>query len=590
MILPIFKKQILSVFFLITSVFAQTIREIEISGNIQFSNSEYLNWMGIGSGSTIYQGLADSIYTRISENLTDRGYLEFSLDSLDIRYNSDSQYVFLNIFLNEGKPTLIRNIIFDNLVTKDSSEILNRFQYLNGLPLDKYEIEKGITEILNFYENKSFPFASVKIQSIFIFEDSTNGNVSSLADLYFEIDNGPPSKVDSILIRGNDKTKDYVIIRSLRIDTGSVYIQRKIEEIPKRLNRLRFFEPVELPTFYFDNNNKGILQITVREKQTNNFDGIVGYLPGRSETEKGYFTGFVNISLRNLFGTGRAAAVKWEQLDRNSQLLELKFLEPWVLGFPFNIQLGLFQRKQDTTYVQRRFNGSLDYLATEELSASLLLSTESTIPTTTSNNSFSVFNSTIYTIGGNVRYDSRDDIYAPTEGVLFQTSYSYSNKKIHNNYANSVDIPKNVSLQRIEADFGIFLQFLSRQVIALSLHAREMRGDLFEVSDLYRLGGNNTLRGYREDQFLGNRILWSNFEYRFSLATRTYLFTFFDLGYYLRAADPSNSIIRNNDWKYGFGFGVNLETGLGVLGVSYALGEGDSFNNGKIHFGLLNDF
>jgi outer membrane protein insertion porin family len=117
-----------------------------------------------------------------------------------------------------------------------------------------------------------------------------------------------------------------------------------------------------------------------------------------------------------------------------------------------------------------------------------------------------------------------------------------------------------------------------------------MKGDLFEISDLYRLGGNNTLRGYREDQFLGNRILWSNFEYRFSLANRTYLFTFFDLGYYLRAADHSNNFIRNKDWKYGFGFGVNLETGLGVLGVSYALGEGDSFNNGKIHFGLLNDF
>ena len=58
---------------------------------------------------------------------------------------------------------------------------------------------------------------------------------------------------------------------------------------------------------------------------------------------RGYVTGLVNISLRNLFGTGRAAAIKWNKYNRNSQELDLKYLEPWLLGFPININLSLYQ-------------------------------------------------------------------------------------------------------------------------------------------------------------------------------------------------------------------------------------------------------
>ena len=52
-------------------------------------------------------------------------------------------------------------------------------------------------------------------------------------------------------------------------------------------------------------------------------------------------------------------------------------------------------------------------------------------------------------------------------------------------------------------------------------------GPFFEESDLYRLGGTNTLRGYRENQFLGSRIFWSNLEYRFLLTQRTFAFRIF---------------------------------------------------------------
>ena len=117
-----------------------------------------------------------------------------------------------------------------------------------------------------------------------------------------------------------------------------------------------------------------------------------------------------------------------------------------------------------------------------------------------------------------------------------------------------------------------------------------MRRAFFEVSDLYYLGGTNTLRGYREKQFQGNRLAWSNLEYRYLLTRRSFAFVFFDSGYFLRSEDLSRGIQKVSDVKLGYGIGINLETGLGVLGVSFALAKGDSFSDGKIHFGLLNEF
>jgi len=104
------------------------------------------------------------------------------------------------------------------------------------------------------------------------------------------------------------------------------------------------------------------------------------------------------------------------------------------------------------------------------------------------------------------------------------------------------------------------------------------------------MGGTNSLRGYRENQFADNRILWENLEYRLLLGGRSFAFLFADAGYYLRKEDPEYLIPETESFKTGFGAGINIETGIGVISISYALGEGDSFSNGKIHFGLVNEF
>ena len=574
---------------LYSSVNSQNLQSIKISGNKIFSEKEYITWSGLAVSAKVKPEYLDSALLRIASNLSSRGYFNADFGGSKIEFNSDSTSAVVDLVIDEGPPTYFRKININYPDSSDKTEIVESFNYLEGRVFDKAEFEEVVTNLLQYFENNGYPFANVKISSINFIKDTLEEEY--YADVFVNINKDLKGVIDRIEIKGNDKTNDNVIIRELRIKQGELYSQREIDELPKKLNRLRFFEPVNPPQFYFGSDNKGTLLIEVKEKQTNNFDGIVGYIPPDKSDEQGYVTGLVNVSLRNIFGSGRAAAIRWRKLDRYSQELELKYLEPWFLGYPFNIGVGFNQRKQDTTYVQLKFEGAIEFLATETISASLQFGSESIIPSENTSNVFTAYNSSSLLAGLSLKIDTRDDPYAPTEGIFFFNTYTYSRKKINGPVQFvTPDLETNINLQRILLGLDFFYSFLSRQVVALKLNGRELQGSFFEISDLFRLGGTNSLRGYREDQFLGSRVFWTNLEYRLLLARRTYTYLFFDTGYYLIDEDADRNIAKQEEFKIGYGLGLNVETALGVIGVSFALAKGDSFSDGKIHFGLVSEF
>ncbi len=569
--------------------FSQTIQSVSVEGNKTFSSGDIIGWSGVNTGTKVTNGIIDTIKSRIAFQLAQRGYLHSIFKDTKLVNPTDSLKVDLKISINEGKPTYINNLKFLDVDSSFNSKILPMFEYLHGQIFNKFELENDISNALIFYENNGYPFAKIVVSSIYFYTDTVSKEYN--ADVYLKFNKGIYSKIDKIEIDGNKSTKDYVITRELRLKPGQEYSQKLIDDLPKRLNKLGFFEPVTPPEFFLNSKNQGILRIKVKERQTNNFDGVIGYIPSTGQNQGGYLTGLVNISMQNLFGTGRAVSIKWQQYNKYSQDLELKYLEPWLFNYPFNFIGSMVQRKQDSSYVQRTFQGTLEYLATDNISASVFVSTESVIPTVLTNQVFTVFNSNAVTSGINLKIDTRDDPYSPTEGILFLNSYSYSRKKIYGpQQFITPAISTNVNLQRFTLDLSGYYQLFNRQVIALGLHGRELRGSFFEISDLFRLGGASTLRGYSEDQFLGNRIMWTNLEYRLLLSQRTYTFAFLDTGYFLRNANPQLNVLKSEGFRIGYGVGFNVETSLGVLSVSFALAKGDSFSDGKIHFGIVNQF
>lgn len=567
-------------------IFSQTISSIDIIGTSKFSQSIYRSWINIANGSMIFPGILDTIESRTIFNLRNQGYYNSTTVAESDTNNLSKIKITLTILENE--PTYIRKV--DLIVPSvDSTYIDINIPSIKGEIFSKANVEQWISDLLDYYENSGFPFASVKISSLFFSYDSLEEK--NRVDLTLQIEKNIKSKIDKIQIVGNYKTKNIVITRAIGINIGDYYVQEKIDRITSRLNRLRFFEPIAPPEYLINSDNEGILKISVKEKETNNFDGIIGFVPGRDKNESGYLTGSINIGLRNLFGTGRALSFKWFQESRHSQELNVQYMEPWLFNLPLNIDFKLFQRKQDTTYVQRIFQGEIEYLVSEDISASLIFNTQSTIPSEQSSNLYTVFNSTSLMSGINLKIDTRDDPYSPTNGFYIINSYKYTRKKINSPKENILSSTKtDINFQRLEFDFGYFVEIFSLQVAAISIHGRELRGSEFEQSDLYLFGGSSTLRGYHEKQFWGNRILWSNLEYRYLISSRSFLFVFFDSGYYLRNENTLMNLKKNQAFKYGYGLGLNIETALGILNVSFALGKEDSFSSGKIHFGIISEF
>jgi Surface antigen. len=112
-----------------------------------------------------------------------------------------------------------------------------------------------------------------------------------------------------------------------------------------------------------------------------------------------------------------------------------------------------------------------------------------------------------------------------------------------------------------------------------------LRSRSYDRSDLFRFGGATSLRGYDEDQFLGNVTLRGLLEYRVQLDRRSYAYAFGDLGYVERPALRGASATRA--WHPGYGLGLQVDTAIGLIRTTYALNPTVATPaDGRLHFGL----
>ncbi|MDT8324537.1 MAG: POTRA domain-containing protein, partial [Bacteroidota bacterium] len=361
-----------------------------------------------------------------------------------------------------------------------------------GQPFAEAALQRDIARMLDRYDRAGYPFAAVRIVAL---ELRRSGD-SALVDIRLRIDEGPLFRIHEITVTGNTVTDADVIIRETRIDEGEIYDAEKVRDIRRRLGRLQYFDRVSDPQLTLRGDSIGGLRIDVVEGSTNRFDGVVGYQPAQDSEEGGYFTGLVDLRFGNLFGTGRRLTARWERASRQSSELALHYLEPWLFGFPLNIAVGFFQRQQDSAYVRRAADAEISLLATTDVTVAATLEGTEVIPSVNSALP-GLYRSSTVSAGLQLRIDTRDDVYNPRDGIFLRNAYSGGDKS----FTPPGESPVRDFIQRIELDAEYYFEAVPRVVMALALHGRELTGDELDASDLYRVGGANTLRGYREEQF-----------------------------------------------------------------------------------------
>ncbi len=512
------------------------------------------------------------------------GHFLTEVKATDIRYSEDSSSVNFTLQIDEGARLRIGTIGLDGNSRFPSTEILNRLTMHQGSRFSAPALEEDIARLLEVYGENGYPFSQVQPGR---FRLSDTGSV----DLLLHIQEGPGVWIKSIRVSGNEITRDHVIVRETRLKKGDIYRQSKIDAARTYLERLGIFSEVSMPVCEQIDTDSVEITLQVKEGKTSSISGVLGYNPPRG-TSDGYVTGRIDVAFGNLFGAGRKVKARWHRYDPFSSDLGFEFEEPWIAGLPITATLGIGQTDQDSSYVLTQSAGTVGYRLTDRLSGRLLFGWERLVPD--SSGGASLARSTRHTAAVRAAYDTRDQATNPREGLYYQTEITYGRKR---NSPTSLMTPEKTKVRTTTfvLDLEHFVPTFSRQAIAVALHGREFRSGEkpVPVSEHFRLGGATTLRGYRENQFSGTRLAWSNIEYRFLPTSQSRVYLFCDVGTYYREqlvnADTGETK-RTDGFKFGYGFGIRLQSRLGLVGIDFGLGEGDTFSQGKIHVRLENQF
>jgi outer membrane protein insertion porin family len=554
---------------------APLLKTIVIAGNESIPTKEIIAWMNLPNGSPLHDTTMSYVVSQIRNGYTRRGFPFASIDSTSLRDSDGNDGYELFVVVQEGKQTIVEEIVIEGNETVPSNELLRGLELRTGSAFLPNALERDIESILQVYERRGYPFASVKVKDLRFAERE----VDVLTSITLSVSEEAQLLIQEVRVEGNNSTKEAVVRREARLGEGIPYTPLLTERIKRRLDRLQIFSRVSLPEPYVTKESRGGLLIKVIEGNPNRFDGIVGYAPGRTQNEKGNVTGLVEVQLRNLFGTGRRLATRWSREDRLTQEIAIRYHEPWIAFLPVNGEFGFFQRKQDSSFTRQALDLKADLMLTDQFSFGLSFHRSTVIPEERARPF--MFESRTTSIGGFLSYDTRDDAVTPTSGAFYFTEYQMGRK---------TSGTRSDETQRMTLDLEYYVAPVRRQVVVGSLHGREFKSGSLEIADLYRLGGTSTLRGYRENQFLGSQVAWVSLEYRVLTGGRSFAAAFVD---YARMSNPERltvGLLRSEQEKFGYGVGLRVDTQLGLLGVSLALGEGDTFSSAKLHFRVINEF
>jgi outer membrane protein insertion porin family len=199
-------------------------------------------------------------------------------------------------------------------------------------------VEKTVEDMSIEAAKRGFAFATVRPRA-------TRDPQTRTVNLVFAVDESQRAYVERINVRGNTRTRDYVIRREFDLAEGDAYNRALVNRAERRLKNLSYFKSVKISTEPGSAPDRVILNVDVEEQSTGEFTVSGGY-----STADG-FLGEVSVAERNLLGRGLYGkiGVSYGQYTKGANL---SFVDPYFLGYRVALGLDLFYKQQDpTSYV-----------------------------------------------------------------------------------------------------------------------------------------------------------------------------------------------------------------------------------------------
>lgn len=564
---------------------AYLIRQITFDGMEHLNRKQLSQLICMDPGQPYLQAEMVAGLNRVLEKYREDGFVFASIEP-EIETIPPDQ-VQIRLSLHEGTRARTGKITIEGNQLLSTGDLRRVLGLQEGMPFSQVTFEQGIDKLLALYSEHGYPKAEIEPTDFQLSEEQ--GTV----DLRLQICEGSQVRIGAVKLTGLQKTKPEVVLRELPVQAGDVFDQREIDESFHRLMNLGYF--YEVSPFLLEEGTTPeeiIFNPKVTEARTGRFSGVVGYAPPTTEFEGApQLTGVIEATETNLLGTGRGVNFLWK--SGLLQTLRIGYTEPWAFGKPVKIGLEYWQLKQRNQFTdiesdenaasvtvaarfRRLFEGSLGF-SYKRIGLPI---NNPFLPVTSPPIHSSIIDAADPAAQNGVKYgvilgltrDSRDYFLNPTRGRLDGVAFEFSRGDF--------------KLRKLWVDLQGYFPTWRRQVIAIGLHGAAAWGDNIPPTELFYLGGANTLRGYDEDWFFGPRRVYANIEYRLLVGRTSQFFVFTDMGAVTQVDQPTVF----DPLRVGYGFGMRLESKGGLLRMDYGLAEGRSALEGKIHVNLGTSF
>ena len=563
------------------------IRLITFEGNHSFTSRELQGIILSRENSPVNRSIVNDDAQRIYNFYLQNGKNLFKVHTPNIVPVSNS-YVDVIFLIEEFSEPVIERIIFQGNSYFSDSKI---FELIERLPDEKHDLlslDFFIKQIIELYLSRGFLFVKVQLSSV-IYDlpppRSMSGggmggdNHYPLSIIHYplytatiSITEGPFVRAENFIFRGNDVTKENILIAESRIQRGEIITPEIINTAERRLSSKPYIQSCQiLPV------NENTLLINIIESNMTHISAVMGY--STSEDGKNSFNGFIDGEFLNLMGTDRNFSFGWRGFDGIFTSFRLEYHESGPVNIPIAGDLRFYREERDSTSVKTEIGADV-YLSFKTQKFGILGAFNELFPG--SRRPMLLEKQTDRVIGFFWEGDFVDDFINPREGWYMKYTQQYL-------FVHRED--ERLQRHRFEAKISNFYPISRSWVLANSLTGMYLENESLTEYDLIRVGGAFSIRGFHEDFFAGNTIIYTNTEFRYLMSRYSRVFLFLDYGY----IEDNRPTVQNrlND-LIGLGLGLRVETRLGLLRIDYgfhhASGEWLNPLNGIIHFGIEASF
>ena len=483
---------------------------------------------------------------------------------------------------------VVKNVEFSGNTVFTSDYLKSIMQIPKDSVLNFVLVNQKLREIEDLYLKQGYMLVSIP-----------NVQVSADGTLHIDISEGI---VEDIVIVGNEKTKNYVITRELKLKKGKPFNKFLASRSMERLYNLGYFEDVNMKLLPGKTNEHDvIIEIDVIEQKT----GIVTVGAGYSDADG--TVGIIELGDTNFRGTGDKVNLHWEFGGAgDGKNYTLSYTRPWINDNGDSLGASIFNRIYEyddydangdkvAEYDKRRKGLNLTWGHVSDEYRTNYFNFESSKESYDDHDGFETGEVMDKYLAKNNITDYHDSDWYKAIMDNFGTTNSFTFTHVFDNRDNYFNASKgrrisfaaqwgghglggDYDFYKFTAEGRFYKALGNGHILALRLMGGYIDGDV-SYGNLFDLGGSDTLRGYEDDQFKGKKMYAATLEYRFPIAKKVQGVLFTDAGSTWGIDEGKIPWYTDDDsLNWSVGVGIRLQTPIGPIRLDYGHGDRNKFN------------